>query len=324
MTYSSGVVLREHEYLVLGSRGLVGSAVVRQLNSTGRDFFAATRQDADITDPVSIDRLISQIRPRVIVAAAARVGGLIANHRFPVEFLEENVIGQTFLMQSSHKYDVEKFVFLGSSCIYPKNAEQPISETSLLSGKLETTNEAYAIAKITGLKLVQGYRREYGRKWISVMPTNLFGINDNFDLETSHALPALMRKFHEAKMKEVPNVELWGSGKPRREFMFSDDFAEALLFVIDNYDSDEPINIGTGSDISIRELSEIMIRVTGYQGNVSWNQEVPDGTYRKLLDSSKLSNLGWQSNIELETAIKKTYLWFESNFENARLNVKVK
>jgi GDP-L-fucose synthase len=258
------------------------------------------------------------------VAAAARVGGLIANHRFPVEFLEENVIGQTFLMQSSHKYDVEKFVFLGSSCIYPKNAEQPISETSLLSGKLETTNEAYAIAKITGLKLVQGYRREYGRKWISVMPTNLFGINDNFDLETSHALPALMRKFHEAKMNEAPNVELWGSGKPRREFMFSDDFAEALLFVIDNYDSDEPINIGTGSDISIRELSEIMIRVTGYQGNVSWNQEVPDGTYRKLLDSSKLSNLGWQSNIELETAIKKTYLWFESNFENARLNVKVK
>jgi GDP-L-fucose synthase len=318
------VVSRKYEYLVLGSRGLVGSAVARQLSATGKDYFAATRLDADITDLDSINRLISQIRPRVIVAAAARVGGLIANHRFPVEFLEDNVIGQTYLMQSAHKHDVEKFVFLGSSCIYPKNAEQPISERSLLTGELEPTNEAYAIAKIAGLKLVQSYRREYGRKWISVMPTNLFGINDNFDLETSHALPALMRKFHEAKIKDQPDVELWGSGKPKREFMFSDDFAEALLFVIDNYDSDEPINIGTGADISIRDLSEIMIRVTGYRGSVSWNRDIPDGTYRKLLDTSKLSTLGWQSNIQLETAIEKTYLWFEANFENTRLNVKVK
>ncbi len=318
------MVSRKYEYLVLGSRGLVGSAVARQLSATGKDYFAATRLDADITDLDSINRLISQIRPRVIVAAAARVGGLIANHRFPVEFLEDNVIGQTYLMQSAHKHDVEKFVFLGSSCIYPKNAEQPISERSLLTGELEPTNEAYAIAKIAGLKLVQSYRREYGRKWISVMPTNLFGINDNFDLETSHALPALMRKFHEAKIKDQPDVELWGSGKPKREFMFSDDFAEALLFVIDNYDSDEPINIGTGADISIRDLSEIMIRVTGYRGSVSWNRDIPDGTYRKLLDTSKLSTLGWQSNIQLETAIEKTYLWFEANFENTRLNVKVK
>lgn len=309
---------------MLGSRGLVGSAVARQLSATGKDYFAATRLDADITDLDSINRLISQIRPRVIVAAAARVGGLIANHRFPVEFLEDNVIGQTYLMQTAHRYDVEKFVFLGSSCIYPKNAEQPISEKSLLTGELEPTNEAYAIAKIAGLKLVQSYRREYGRKWISVMPTNLFGINDNFDLETSHALPALMRKFHEAKVNDQPNVELWGSGEPKREFMFSDDFAEALLFVIDNYDGDEPINIGTGADISIRDLSEIMIRVTGYRGSVSWNRDIPDGTYRKLLDTSKLSTLGWQSNIQLETAIEKTYLWFEANFENTRLNVKVK
>jgi len=318
------VAQREHEYLVLGSRGLVGSAVVRQLKSAGKDCFAATRQDADITDPDSMDRLLSQICPRVIVAAAARVGGLIANYRYPVEFLEENVIGQTFLMRSAHKYDVEKFVFLGSSCIYPKNSKQPISETALLTGELEKTNEAYAIAKIAGLKLVQSYRHEYGRKWISVMPTNLFGINDNFDLETSHALPALMRKFHEARLKNEPNVELWGSGKPKREFMLSDDFAEALSFVIDNYDGDEPINIGTGTDISIRDLSEIMVRVTGYQGSVSWNQNIPDGTDRKLLDTSKLSNLGWQSNIELEKAIRETYLWFESNFENTRLEVKVK
>ena len=315
---------KKHEYLVLGSRGLVGSAVVRQLISAGKDFYAATRADADITDAISIDSLISDVQPRVVIAAAARVGGLIANHRYPVEFLEDNVVGQTFLMRSAHKHDVERFVFLGSSCIYPRDAKQPISESSLLTGELEVTNEAYAIAKIAGLKLVQSYRREYGRKWISVMPTNLFGINDNFDLETSHALPALMRKFHEAKVKGQPSVELWGSGKPQREFMFSDDFAEALLFVIDRYDSDEPINIGTGTDISIRDLSDLMIRVTRYEGGVNWNQEIPDGTFRKLLDSSKLAALGWKSGIDLEKAVQETYDWFKSNYENARLSVQVK
>ena len=315
---------KKHEYLVLGSRGLVGSAVVRQLISAGKDFYAATRADADITDAISIDSLISNVQPRVVIAAAARVGGLIANHRYPVEFLEDNVVGQTFLMRSAYKHDVERFVFLGSSCIYPRDAKQPISESSLLTGELEVTNEAYAIAKIAGLKLVQSYRREYGRKWISVMPTNLFGINDNFDLETSHALPALMRKFHEAKVNGQPSVELWGSGKPQREFMFSDDFAEALLFVIDRYDSDEPINIGTGTDISIRDLSDLMIRVTRYEGGVNWNQEIPDGTFRKLLDSSKLAALGWKSGIDLEKAVQETYNWFKSNYGSARLSVQVK
>ena len=315
---------KKHEYLVLGSRGLVGSAVVRQLISAGKDFYAATRADADITDAISIDSLISNVQPRVVIAAAARVGGLIANHRYPVEFLEDNIIGQTFLMRSAYKHDVERFVFLGSSCIYPRDAKQPISESSLLTGELEVTNEAYAIAKIAGLKLVQSYRREYGRKWISVMPTNLFGINDNFDLETSHALPALMRKFHEAKVNGQPSVELGGSGKPKREFMLSDDFAEALLFVIDRYDSDEPINIGTGKDISIRDLSDLMIRVTGYEGGVNWNQDIPDGTFRKLLDTSKLATLGWKSGIDLEKAVHETYDWFKSNYENARLSVQVK
>ena len=315
---------KKHEYLVLGSRGLVGSAVVRQLISAGKDFYAATRADADITDAISIDSLISNVQPRVVIAAAARVGGLIANHRYPVEFLEDNIIGQTFLMRSAYKHDVERFVFLGSSCIYPRDAKQPISESSLLTGELEVTNEAYAIAKIAGLKLVQSYRREYGRKWISVMPTNLFGINDNFDLETSHALPALMRKFHEAKVNGQPSVELWGSGKPQREFMFSDDFAEALLFVIDRYDSDEPINIGTGTDISIRDLSDLMIRVTRYEGGVNWNKEIPDGTFRKLLDSSKLAALGWKSGIDLEKAVQETYNWFKSNYKNARLSVQDK
>ena len=315
---------KKHEYLVLGSRGLVGSAVVRQLISAGKDFYAATRADADITDAISIDSLISNVQPRVVIAAAARVGGLVANHRYPVEFLEENVVGQTFLMRSAHKHDVERFVFLGSSCIYPRDAKQPINESSLLTGELEVTNEAYAIAKIAGLKLVQSYRREYGRKWISVMPTNLFGINDNFDLETSHALPALMRKFHDAKVNGQPSVELWGSGKPQREFMFSDDFAEALLFVIDRYDSDEPINIGTGTDISIRDLSDLMIRVTGYEGGVNWNQDIPDGTFRKLLDTSKLTALGWKSGIDLEKAVQETYNWFKSNYGSARLSVQVK
>ncbi len=315
---------KKHEYLVLGSRGLVGSAVVRQLISAGKDFYAATRADADITDAISIDSLISNVQPRVVIAAAARVGGLIANHRYPVEFLEDNVVGQTFLMRSAYKHDVERFVFLGSSCIYPRDAKQPISESSLLTGELEVTNEAYAIAKIAGLKLVQSYRREYGRKWISVMPTNLFGINDNFDLETSHALPALMRKFHEAKVNGQPSVELGGSGKPKREFMLSDDFAEALLFVIDRYDSDEPINIGTGKDISIRDLSDLMIRITGYEGGVNWNQDIPDGTFRKLLDTSKLATLGWKSGIDLEKAVHETYDWFKSNYENARLSVQVK
>lgn len=315
---------KKHEYLVLGSRGLVGSAVVRQLISAGKDFYGATRADADITDATSIDSLISNVQPRVVIAAAARVGGLVANHRYPVEFLEDNVVGQTFLMRSAHKHDVERFVFLGSSCIYPRDAKQPISESSLLTGELEVTNEAYAIAKIAGLKLVQSYRREYGRKWISVMPTNLFGINDNFDLETSHALPALMRKFHEAKVNGRPCVELWGSGKPQREFMFSDDFAKALLFVIDRYDSDEPINIGTGTDISIRDLSDLMIRVTGYEGGVNWNQDIPDGTFRKLLDTSKLAALGWKSGIDLEKAVQETYNWFKSNYGSARLSVQVK
>jgi GDP-L-fucose synthase len=247
----------------------------------------------------------------------------MANYRYPVEFLERNILGQTYAMQSAHGNNVEKFVFLGSSCIYPKNANQPITESSLLTGELEETNEAYAIAKISGLKLIQGYRREYGRKWISVMPTNLFGINDNFDLENSHALPALMRKFHEAKVRGETFVELWGSGKSRREFMFSDDFADALLHIIDNYDEDEPINVGTGIDISIVELSEIIRRVTGFIGEIKWNTNVPDGTPRKLLDVSKLAKIGWKSSTDLVDSISKTYSWFTQNYENSRLKVRI-
>lgn len=318
------MTLKHSEYLVLGSSGLVGSAVARRLHHLGKDFFAATRAHGDITNPNSIESLISQIKPRVVIAAAAQVGGLLANYRYPVEFLEKNVLGQTHAMRSAHNHDVEKFIFLGSSCIYPRNALQPISEDSLLTGELEVTNEAYAIAKIAGIKLIQGYRREFGRRWISVMPTNLFGINDNFDLENSHALPALMRKFHEAKINNEPIVKLWGTGKAKREFMFADEFAEALMFVIENYDDDRPINVGTGKDISIYELAEIIRNVTGYEGAMDWDTTIPDGTPRKLLDVSKLTSLGWKSNTNLKDAIGKTYSWFQENYLNSRLNVTVR
>ncbi len=309
--------------VVLGSRGLVGSAVCRHLTKKNLNFVAATRRDVDVTNAISIDSFFREVKPSVVIAAAAKVGGLMANFEYPVEFLSENVLSQTYLMDASYKHDVEKFVFLGSSCIYPKEAPQPISEDSLLTGPLEITNEAYAIAKITGVKLVQGYRREYGRKWISVMPTNLYGVNDNFDLRTSHALPALMRKFHDAKINGLDSVELWGTGKPRREFMFSDDFASALMHVIENYDDDKPINIGTGTDVSILELSEIMGEIVGFEGSIRWNNDIPDGTFRKLLDISKLKSLGWKPENDLASGLRQTYEWFKENYENARLSVEI-
>ena len=311
------------EILVLGSNGLVGSAVTRLLAKSDIPYFAATRQHANLLDFQAVLNLFEALKPKVVIAAAAKVGGMVANFDFPVEFLSENVLSQTYLMNAAHKTHVEKFVFLGSSCIYPRNAIHPITEESLLTGPLEVTNEAYAIAKIAGVKLVQGYRREYGRKWISVMPTNLYGINDNFDLRTSHALPALMRKFHDAKINRKDSVELWGTGNPRREFMFSDDFASALLHVVENYDDDTPINIGTGQDISIFELSAIMREVVGFQGEIIWNKTVPDGTFRKLLDVSKLKSLNWSPPHTLTEGISKTYDWFKANYNNARLSVNI-
>jgi GDP-L-fucose synthase len=286
-------------------------------------FIPVTRELMDVTSPTSINAFFELHRPRVVFAAAAKVGGLMANYEFPVEFLRENVLAQTYLMDAAHRFDVEKFIFLGSSCIYPRGAVQPISENSLLTGPLEITNEAYAIAKIAGVKLVQGYRREYGRKWISVMPTNLYGINDNFDLKTSHALPALMRKFHDAKTNKKDTVELWGTGNPRREFMFSDDFASALMHVIENYDDDKPINVGTGTDVSILELSEIMREIVGFEGSIRWNNDIPDGTFRKLLDISKLKSLGWKPENDLASGLQQTYEWFKENYENARLSVEI-
>ena len=307
--------------VVLGSRGLVGSAVCRNLEKSGTPFIAATREMVDVTIPEEIDGFFANTKPSVVIAAAAKVGGLMANYEYPVEFLSENVLSQTHLMHAAHRHNVEKFVFLGSSCIYPKAAPQPISENSLLTGPLEITNEAYAIAKIAGVKLVQGYRREYGRRWISIMPTNLYGLNDNFDLRTSHALPALMRKFHDAKTEGRNFVELWGTGNPRREFMFSDDFASALMYVVENYDDESPINIGTGSDVSIMELADLMCEVVGFDGEIKWNTSVPDGTFRKLLDVSKLRNLGWEHSRSLRQGLEITYKWFQENYSQARLSV---
>jgi GDP-L-fucose synthase len=310
--------------VVLGSRGLVGSAICRELERQNISHIGTTRSSIDITNRDSVFKFFEETRPHLVFVAAAKVGGLMANYQYPVEFLSENILAQTFLMEAAHYFRVERFVFLGSSCIYPRDATQPIAEESLLSGPLELTNEAYAIAKIAGIKLIQGYRREYGYKWISAMPTNLFGINDNFDLRTSHVLPALLRKFHDAKSSDLDFVELWGSGKPRREFMFSDDFASAILHISKNYDSDMPINVGTGEDLSILELANLIKSIVGFEGGIRWNSEFPDGTPRKLLDVSRLRNLGWKHKYSLESAIQKTYNWFKDNYKGSRLEVSVK
>lgn len=311
------------DFLVLGSNGLVGSALVRALNRQGASYKAATRADGNLNDENSVKNLIEKTRPRAIVMAAAKVGGIMANLNHPVQFLSENILSQTYVMNTAHHYDVERLVFLGSSCIYPKNAPQPISEGTLLTGVLEKTNEPYAIAKIAGIKLLQGYRSQYARKWISVMPTNLYGINDNFDLRNSHVLAALIRKFHDAKISQASTVELWGSGTPRREFMNSDDLASAILFLLDKYDSDEPINVGTGKDISIRELADLVKGIVGFQGEILWNQAIPDGTFQKLLDVSNLKNLGWEPQISLRDGIIQTYEWFKTNYEDTRLSVPI-
>ena len=309
--------------VVLGSRGLAGSAICRKLDSLGKTYLAATREMVDVTNPDQVDSFFEKTRPKLLFMAAAKVGGLMANFRNPVQFLSENILAQTYVINAAHKYDVDRLVFLGSSCIYPRNASQPISENSLLTGPLEVTNEAYAIAKISGVKLIQSYRRQYSRAWISVMPTNLFGLNDNFDLENSHALAAIMRKMHDAKIAEAESVQLWGTGSPRREFMYSDDFAGALLFVADNYDSDAPINIGTGEDLTIRELATMIKQIVGFKGEVVWNDSIPDGTPRKQLDISRLRDLGWQTEVDFLSGLRDTYNWFSDNYAESRLSVPI-
>ena len=299
---------------VAGHRGLVGSAIVRQLEAAGNDnWIGATRDELNLCEREAVFDFMGQQRPTAVIIAAAKVGGIVANNNFPVEFLSENVQVQTNLMDAAHKFDVEHLVFLGSSCIYPKFAPQPISEDSLLTGPLEETNEAYAIAKIAGVKLVQAYRKEFGRNWTSAMPTNLYGPGDNFDPQSSHVLPALLRKFHEAKLAGLDSVTLWGSGTPRREFLHVDDLAKAVLFLLQGYDEATAINVGTGVDIEISELASLISEVTNFKGSINWDTSKPDGTPRKLLDVSRINQLGWNSEILLTDGIKSTYEWFVQN-----------
>src|SRR6266403_1807086 len=299
---------------VAGHSGLVGSALVRLLQAHGFiNLITRSRAEVDLRDERAVRNFFAEERPDLVVLAAAKVGGIKANIDAPVEFLIENLRIQNNVIRAAHEAGARKLLFLGSSCIYPKFAPQPIPETALLSGLLEPTNEAYAIAKIAGIKLCQAYAREYGANFISVMPTNLYGPNDNFDLETSHVLAALLRKAHEAKMRQDRKLIVWGSGKPSREFLHVDDLASACLLLLEKYDSPDIVNVGFGEDISIRELAELICEVVGYDGELAWDTSKPDGTPRKLLDVSKLCTLGWQPAISLRDGITRTYQWFRAN-----------
>lgn len=299
---------------VAGHGGLVGSAIVREIESVGKhSWFGKSRQDLDLLDRKSVFEYVASTKPDAMVIAAAKVGGINANSKYPVEFLSQNLQIETNLIDAAAAADIAKVLFLGSSCIYPKLSPQPIKEEHLLTGELEPTNEAYAIAKIAGLKLIGAYRREYSKDWISAMPTNMYGPGDNFDLDNAHVLPALIRRFHEAKVGNSKSVTLWGTGAPMREFLHADDLAAACIFLLEEYSGDVAVNVGTGSDISIKELAEIISRVVGFSGEINWDTSKPDGTPRKLLDVSKINNLGWSSKISLGQGLISTYDWFLKN-----------
>ncbi|MFB6711160.1 GDP-L-fucose synthase family protein [Streptomyces sp. NPDC056358] len=295
---------------VAGHRGLVGSAVVRRLTDAGHEVITRDRDRLDLRDTARTGAFLREVRPEAVVLAAAKVGGIMANSTYPVQFLEDNLRIQLSVVAGAHAAGVERLLFLGSSCIYPQRAPQPIPESALLTGPLEPTNEAYALAKIAGIVQIRSYRRQYGASYISAMPTNLYGPGDNFDLETSHVLPALIRRFHEARRAGSPAVTLWGSGNPRREFLHVDDLAAACLLLLERYDGDDPVNIGCGADLTIRELARIISEVTGYQGIVEWDAAKPDGTPRKLLDVSLLTSLGFTPRIALRVGIARTYAWW--------------
>jgi GDP-L-fucose synthase len=299
--------------LVLGASGLVGSATLKELQKQNKLAIGASRADVDLLNRQDTFEFIRKVKPDMVVDAAAKVGGIGANDKFPVNFLSENLQIQTNLIDACHEFKVEKFIFLGSSCIYPRNCPQPIQEDALLTGILEPTNSAYAIAKIAGLELIKSYRKQYKYKWITVMPTNLYGPRDNFDLENSHVLPALIRKFVEAKRNNVESVILWGTGSAVREFLFVEDLARAIIFCSDNYDSDDHINIGTGVGISIKELAEKIAKLTDFQGRILWDSSKPDGMPRKVLNIDKITKLGWRPNVALDDGILKTIAWYEES-----------
>ena len=305
---------KDEKIFVAGHRGLVGSAIVRKLSAEGfTNLLTRSRTEVDLANARSVEDFFRAERPGVVVMAAAKVGGIKANNDRPVEFLLENLEIQNNIIPAAHKHGVRKLLFLGSSCIYPKFAPQPIAEDALLGGPLEPTNEAYAIAKIAGIELCQSYAREYGANFISAMPTNLYGPNDNFDLVTSHVLAALLQKAHEAKISGAREIVVWGSGKPRREFLHVDDLAAACVFLLQKYDDPEIINVGTGEDVSIRELAELICEIVDFEGELTWDANKPDGTPRKLLDISKIRGLGWSPSISLGEGIARTYEWFLKN-----------
>ena len=308
---------------IAGHRGLVGSAIARCIESgESHSWVGKSRQELDLFDRKKVFEYVKREQPDAVVIAAARVGGINANNTYPVEFLTENLQIEMSLLDACHAADIPKVLFLGSSCIYPRLAPQPIKEEYLLTGELEPTNEAYALSKIAGIKLVQGYRREYSRHWISAMPTNLYGIGDNFHPENSHVLPAMLRRFHEAKLSGAKSVTLWGSGTPRREFLHVDDLAAACVFLLETYDGDIPLNVGCGEDVTIKELAETVARVTDFQGVLEWDSSKPDGTPQKLLDTKRINNLGWKPTISLERGIRDTYEWFQQELSgNSQLRM---
>jgi len=313
-------MLQDSKIFVAGHRGLVGSAIVRRLQRGGCNrLLLAGRDQLDLRSRDSVEAFFAANQPEVVFLAAAKVGGIHANNSYPAQFLFDNLQIQDNVIDAAYRHGAKKLTFLGSSCIYPKLAPQPIREDYLLTGPLEPTNEWYAIAKIAGIKLCQAYRREYGFNAISLMPTNLYGPGDNFDLSNSHVLPALMRKFHEAKVNGDPQVVMWGSGTPRREFLHVDDLADAVVQLTETYESEDIVNIGVGEDISIRELAELMREITGYQGEIVNDTSKPDGTPRKLLDVSRLRALGWEARIPLRQGIEDTYRWFLEHHDEARI-----
>ncbi|MEK7574996.1 MAG: GDP-L-fucose synthase [Patescibacteria group bacterium] len=299
---------------IAGHLGLVGSAITRALVSRNfTNLVLKTRAELDLLDQTAVEKFFQKEKPEYVFLAAAKVGGIMANKTHPAEFIYENLLVQAHVLEQARINGVKKLLFLGSSCIYPRLSEQPIKEEYFLSGDLEPTNRAYAIAKIAGIVTCQSYNAEYGTNFISAMPTNMYGPNDNFDLENSHVLPALIRKFHEAKINGKKEVVLWGTGVARREFLHVDDFADAALFLMDKYERTEIINVGSGEDVSIKELAEIIRKIVGFSGTISWNSDKPDGILRKLLDVSKIHTLGWKHTIQLEGGIASTYAWYEKN-----------
>ena len=307
---------KDSKIYVAGHRGLVGSAIVRNLEAKGyTNIIYRTHKELDLTNQADVQAFFKEEQPEYVILAAAKVGGIHANNTYPADFIYDNLMIQNNVIKAAHDYNVKKLLFLGSTCIYPKMAPQPIREEYLLTGALEETNEAYAVAKIAGLEMCKFFKRQYGDNFISCMPTNLYGPNDNFDLKSSHVLPALIRKFHEAKVNGSDTVEVWGTGTPLREFIYVDDMADACVFLMENYDGEQHVNIGTGEEVSIRQLAETVKEVVGFEGELVFNTDMPDGTPRKLTTVDKLHGLGWKHKVSLNEGIRLAYEWFLENYK---------